>query len=63
MVEMLLSDRSFTVSPCWLQGEADRLAQTASPEQQKQTVKLMTPLMSDIERNVSCAQQLSHLSF
>lgn len=44
---------AFTVSTRWLRDEADRLGQAASPDQQDQTVKLMTPLMSDIERNVS----------
>jgi hypothetical protein len=56
-------ERPYTVSPRGLQEEANRLVQTASPEQQGLTVKLMTPLMSDTEGNVSCVRyQAPHSS-
>ncbi|ERF71992.1 hypothetical protein EPUS_07462 [Endocarpon pusillum Z07020] len=50
---MSAPDRSVAFSPQWLRDEANRLAQSASPNQQDLTIKLMTPLMSDSERNNS----------
>ncbi len=54
--DMLPFDSSMTFSPRWLRDEANRLAQSASPKQQDLTIKLMTPLMSDSECNVSYGQ-------
>ena len=60
--DMSASDRSVAFSPQWLRDEANRLAQSASPNQQDLTIKLMTPLMSDSERNVSYVQNTTQLN-
>jgi hypothetical protein len=58
---MSAPDRSVAFSPQWLRDEANRLVQSASPSQQDLTIKLMTPLMSDSERNVSYVQSKTQL--
>ncbi|KAF7509292.1 hypothetical protein GJ744_008186 [Endocarpon pusillum] len=50
---MSAPDRSVAFSQQWLRDEANRLAQSASSNQQDLTIKLMTPLMSDSEGNNS----------
>lgn len=54
------SNRSLPVSPHWLRDEANRLAQTAAPEEQELAVKLMTPLMSDSNQHVRFVQFQIH---